>query len=274
MVLDLLRLHRVLSATPELSPTAPTNAAFEELVALATSTGDDEVEQQILADPHIRRIVPGLRSLCAAGEVELEHAWARRIVASRDPHRELRAFPYFGNYDHLTRLEYHTVLGITGYAPRRMLFVGSGPLPMTSLLLAIRHGHGEIDNIDVDPEAAWLATEVAGALGISGLRFRCADVRACTDVADYDMVCLAALVGSNSDDKSRVMAHLYQHMRPGALLLARSAHSLRTLLYPPLELRDLAGFRPLIVLDPYTDVVNSLVIAEKPGTSRPRTGHG
>jgi hypothetical protein len=36
------------------------------------------------------------------------------------------------------------------------------------------------------------------------------------------------------------------------------------LLYPPLELRDLAGFRPLIVLDPYTDVVNSLVIAEKP----------
>jgi nicotianamine synthase len=86
----------------------------------------------------------------------------------------------------------------------------------------------------------------------------------CGDLAGYDLVYVAAMVGPHRGDKSRVVEHLYRRMRPGALLLARSAHSLRTLLYPPLALRDLAGFRPLIVLDPHTEVVNSLVIAEKP----------
>ena len=69
-----------------------------------------------------------------------------------------------------------------------------------------------------------------------------------------------------------MIKHLYQHMRPGALLLARSARLLRTLLYPPLTLNDLAGFRLLAVLNPYTEVVNSLVVAEKPGTPRPSSG--
>ncbi|HEX4102664.1 MAG: nicotianamine synthase family protein [Pseudonocardiaceae bacterium] len=92
---------------------------------------------------------------------------------------------------------------------------------------------------------------------------------ACTDVADYDMVCLAVMVGPHPKDKTRVIKHLYRHMKPGALLLARSAHSLRTLLYPPLALSDLAGFRPLVVLNPYTEVVNSLVVAQKPAASQP-----
>jgi hypothetical protein len=35
------------------------------------------------------------------------------------------------------------------------------------------------------------------------------------------------------------------------------------LLYPPLALGDLAGFRPLVVMNPYTEVVNSLIVAEK-----------
>jgi nicotianamine synthase len=94
-------------------------------------------------------------------------------------------------------------------------------------------------------------------------------VLACTDVADYDMVCLAAMVGPHPGDKTRVIKHLYRHMKPGALLVARSAHSLRTLLYRPLALSDLAGFRPLVVLNPHTEVVNSLVVAEKPEASQP-----
>jgi nicotianamine synthase len=219
--------------------------------------------------PDVRRIIPGLRSLCSAGEVELERVWTRRIIASRDPQRELREFPYFANYEQLTRLEHHAMLGVTGRIPRRVLFVGSGPLPLSSLLLASRHGHTKIDNIDIDPEATRLAARLATVLDVSSLRFRCADVLACTDVADYDMVCLAAMVGPHPEDKTRVIKHLYQHMKPGALLLARSAHSLRTLLYAPLALCDLAGFRPLAVLNPYTEVVNSLVVAEKPQVSQP-----
>lgn len=249
---------------PTLSPNPHTNAVFNELVGLAIHPQASAVAQQILAAPEILRIASGLRSLCSVGEIELERAWARRIIASHDPPRELRAFPYYANYEQLTRLEHHAVLGATGRPPRRMLFVGAGSLPLTSLLLVSQHGHSEIDNIDVDPGATGLAAQLAGALQVRSLRFHCADVLAYTDVAGYDMVCVAALVGAHSGDKSRVIEHLYRYMRPGALLLVRSAHSLRSLLYPPLALSDLAGFRPLVVLDPYNEVVNSLVIAEKP----------
>jgi nicotianamine synthase len=244
VVVDLLRLHQELSALPTLSPNAHTNAVFSELVRLATQQADDQVARQVLANSDVRRIAPDLRSLCSAGEVELERAWTRRIITSHDPWQELREFPYFSNYEQLTRLEHHAVLGITGCAPRRILFVGAGPLPLTSVLLASQYGPTEIDNIDVDSEATQLADRLAGALQISSLRLRCADVLACTDIAGYDTVCLAAMVGPYPEDKMRVIKHLYQHMRTGALLLARSAHSLRTLLYPPLALSDLAGFVP------------------------------
>ncbi len=241
-----------------------TNALFSELVAVATHPGNGEIARQVLADPKIRRITPGLRSLCSAGEIELERAWARRIIISRDPQRELREFPYFANYEQLTRLEHHAVLGVTDCALPRMLFVGAGPLPLTALLLATQHGHTDIDNIDIDSAATRLAERLVGVLGIGSLRFRSVDVLDCTDVAGYDLVYVAAMVGPHPDEKSRVIKHLYRQMRPGALLLARSAHSLRTLLYPPLRLRDLDEFRPLVVLNPHTEVVNSLVIAEKP----------
>jgi nicotianamine synthase len=267
LVAHLLLLHRKLSALPTLSPNAQTNALFSELVRLATSPEGDQVAGDVLADPKIRRIASQLRDLCAAGEIELERAWARCIIASHDPQRELRDFPYLTNYEQLTRLEHYGLLALTGGGSRkRMLFVGAGPLPLSSLLLASQHNHAEIDNLDVDPEAAWLAARVADVLRIRSLRFRCADVLSYTDIAGYDTVCLAALVGVNPDVKSRVIKHLYQHMKPGALLLVRSAHSLRTLLYPPLNPSDLAGFRPLAVLHPYTEVVNSLIVAQKPAS--------
>ncbi len=164
------------------------------------------------------------------------------------------------------------MLGVTGRRPRRVLFVGGGPLPLTSLLLASRHGHTAIDSIDVEPEAIQLAARLAHVLEVGAVCFRCADVLDCTDIAGYDMVCLAAMVGPQPEEKRRVIEHLYQHMRAGALLLARSARLLRTLLYPPLTLSDLAGFRLLAVLNPYTEVVNSLVVAEKPGAPPPPSG--
>ena len=55
---------------------------------------------------------------------------------------------------------------------------------------------------------------LADVLQVGAVRFRCADVLDCTDIAGYDMVCLAAMVGPQPEEKTRVIKHLYQHMRP------------------------------------------------------------
>ena len=52
------------------------------------------------------------------------------------------------------------------------------------------------------------------------------------DLGGFDLVYLAALVGSSQQDKERLLVGVVERMRVGALLVVRTAHSLRGLLYP------------------------------------------
>lgn len=253
-------LYEALLARPHLAPEPVTNELFGRLVSLAVDPVAARDADAVLADPAVAELLPGLRELCAAGEFELERWWAQRIVAGS----ELTAFPYHQNYGDLTRLEHHAVAGLRADPVRRVLFIGSGPLPLTSLLLAQRYGC-EVDNIDREPEAVRLGAEIAAGLGVDGLRFRAGDVLDGGDGYDreaYDLVYLAALAGLDPDAKAGLLDHLARTLRPGTLVLARSAHSLRGLLYPVLDPDDLPGLRTLAVVHPHTDVVNSVVVAE------------
>lgn len=257
------RLYQQIATLPGLAPGPRTDAPFTELVRLVTTPTPVSTQRQVLADPQVQALTPHLQRLCCEAEAELERSWAARIIARHDPGQELRSFPYYDHYRRLTRLEHHLVAGLTA-PPQRVAFIGSGPLPLTSILLAQQY-RVQVDNIDIDPDATRRALAVTAALGTHRLQFHTADVLDHASFGGYDTVWLAASVGLDRRHKRQVLAHLSEHLRPGALLLARSAHSLRTLLYPPLPVDDLGNFQPLVVLHPYTDIVNSVVIAQKPG---------
>jgi nicotianamine synthase len=263
LLADILALHDALAAEPSLEPGPRTDALFTRLVALAVAPRSPQDVDAVLADPRLTERLPDLRARCASGEYALERAWAHRVLASGDPHAALEGFPYLQNYRDLTRIEYHAVTGHAPRAPRRALFVGSGPLPLSALLLA-RHGV-QVDALDVDPEAVELGGRLAAALG-DDVTVSEGDVLALDDLGAYDLVCVAALVGLDPDDKAAALSHVRSRMRPGAIVLARSAHSLRGLLYPVLEVADdgLGGLDPVAVLHPHTDVVNSVVLARVP----------
>ena len=263
LLADILALHDALAAEPSLEPGPRTDALFTALVALAVAPRAPQEVDAVLADPRLTERLPDLRARCATGEYALERAWAHRVLAADDPHAALEAFPYLQNYRDLTRIEYHAVAGHAPRAPRRALFVGSGPLPLSALLLA-RHGV-QVDAVDIDPEAVELGGRLAAALG-DDVRVAAGDVLDLGDLGAYDLVCVAALVGLDPGEKAAALAHVRTRMRPGALVLARSAHSLRGLLYPVLEVAggDLGGLDPVAVLHPHTDVVNSVVLARVP----------
>lgn len=65
------------------------------------------------------------------------------------------------------------------------------------------------------------------------MRFLCADAND-PDILlqNFDVVYLAALVGQTTKEKERVLLNVASRMSPGALLIIRTAHSLRKLLYP------------------------------------------
>lgn len=63
--------------------------------------------------------------------------------------------------------------------------------------------------------------------------FQCADASSPeVDLSSFDVVYLAALVGGCSKDKHDIMAAVVKRMKPGGMVVLRSAHSLRRLLYP------------------------------------------
>lgn len=232
--------------------------------SLLPSLATDEAE--VLSHPSIIDIVPHLRQLCADGECELEVLWSGRISGCATPedgmlnfvnrhhwlglganvfvaYRSLLAFPYYGNYVDLVRIELGALSSVKPVCCELSKFaiVGSGPLPLTSLCILDhlnQKGNStrtSCHNIDVDPKAISFSKALCKTLGHTKrtMTFECTHANdANIDLSCYDVVYLAALVGACSEHKLELMGSMVKRMRPGALVVIRSAHALRSLLYP------------------------------------------
>lgn len=175
------------------------------------------------------------------------------------PDAELRRFPYLGNYQKLCRVEAGLVDAALRNPPRRVVFLGCGPLPLTPLILS-QYLNCHAVGIDRDETALAAATGIVRAIDAPDVDCRLADA-AEADVSGFDVVVLAAMVGATDDEKRTILTHLAESMSPHAVLIARSAHGLRTLLYPPIPADALEGFDVRAVVRPVSDVVNSVVLA-------------
>lgn len=268
----LKQIQRELESLPSLAPSPKVNGLFTELVNL-TADADDTASEAILEELSAHDALPRLRELCAQGEALLESHWQHRIIESEDAQAELRAFPYHQNYEDLTRMEVKAIEIASGsFKPQRLLFIGSGPLPLTPLMLA-RDYEFKVDNLDVDASAVREGEALARRLGVgrNQMRFAHTDVFGLSseELAKYDGFYVAALAGVDPREKDKIFERLAQHAKPGALLVARSAFRLRKLLYPEVQPERLKGFAPQVLVHPLNDVVNSVVVARK---NRPADG--
>lgn len=264
-----LDLHYRISMLPSLEPSPMVNTLFSTLVQICTRPSSQAV-QQIAQDMDIQALRSSLIRFCSQAEGFLERHHGQRILAAADTAVELFNFPYYDNYRDLVRLEYQLLRGIIdpGVAIRRVTFVGSGPLPLTVLVLAQDYlPAARFHAVDVDVSANDIARCVVTRLGDQLARridFISTEIEKVTDVlAECEVVFLAALVGVEREEKRQVIAHLAAHMRPGAILVVRSAHGLRSMLYPVVQEADLIGFNVLVTAHPGNHIVNSVIVAQK-----------
>lgn len=249
-----------LTEQSSLRPGPEVDALFGRLVATVVGTPHHHASE-VLSYAGVRDRMPRLRDLSARGEGELERFWTDRICDSADPAEELARFPYLDNYRRLVQME----LGVLAAALHRPLtsvaIVGSGPLPLSAYFLA---GPGvTVEGFDNDAQAVAASRRIIEATGVDGVRVHHVD-GADADLSGHQVVVLAALVGSTPHEKARILARIRASMAPGAILLARSARGLRTLLYPPLATSALEGWELLNVIHPVNDIINSVVVARVP----------
>lgn len=264
----LVDLYERLRAQDSLAPSPTVNALFTDLVDTCVRADPADVAA-VLSDPRVRAVRPGLISLCAEGESLLEGAWARRVLAAVDARAEAAAFPYAGNYEELSRLELHALAG-AGHRPeatRGVCFVGGGPLPLSALLLG-RGLPAGVTVVDRDDGAVQLSRQVVARVAPAApIEVVAADAASAPDMAraaaGCDVIVVAALVGTTPAHKRAALQAIGAAAEPGTYILIRSAEGLRSLLYPMVDLGDVraAGLAPEVVLHPYGQVVNSVIVA-------------
>jgi nicotianamine synthase len=241
------------AALTDVKPAPKVNAAFHGLVSAV-------LRNPLLHRNALARVAaPHLRAKCARAEFALEAYWAERVLEAKCSHEELKDFPYWNNYERLTALEWRAI------AKRRpgashIVFLGAGPLPATALILAKRYGCF-VTLVDYSAQAVVLARRLVHALGLSAqIDVIHAHAETFTDFANVDVVYVAALVGRTFGIEERLYTHLAQHVSPSTLLLARSAHGSRQLLYRPMSNIVDRFFSRIAEVHPHDDVVNSVVL--------------
>ncbi|TLD27602.1 Nicotianamine synthase [Venturia nashicola] len=230
---------------------------------------------------------------------ELEEKETKSDTSVQDPARIsaaqtlLTQFPYHKNYIDLVNLELSNILAalsqqqqtistsstspaepITTSSPLSIAFIGSGPLPFTSFLFASSLPNAKITNIDLDSHAIHLSSKLARHLGYTTpetshanpekMTFLTSDATTISSLSSHNIVFLAALVGLNVPQKISIMKAVVSRMRPGALLVTRSAVGLRGLLYPVLEFEELeqggVGVEMVVEVRPWNWIVNSTLV--------------
>ncbi|KAK8605119.1 hypothetical protein V6N13_082575 [Hibiscus sabdariffa] len=264
LVQKVCELYEQISNLESLKPCKDVDMLFTQLVVTCMPPSTIDVTKLCKTIQDIRS---KLIQLCGEAEGHLESHFSTILGSYENPLHYLNIFPYYSNYLKLSQLEFNILSKHCSNVPTKVAFVGSGPLPLTSIVLASFHLTATtVHNYDIDPSANSKALRLVSSDPDLSRRmfFHTTDIMDVTSALnDYDVVFLAALVGMDKNAKVRVIDHLAKYMAPGAILMLRSAHGARAFLYPVVDPCDVRGFEVLSVFHPTDEVINSVVIARK-----------
>ncbi|XP_044500438.1 nicotianamine synthase-like [Mangifera indica] len=264
LVQKVCELYEQIAGLESLKPCKNVNTLFTQLVATCMPPNPVDVTKLC---KRVQEMRSKLIRLCGEAEGLLETHFSTILGSFENPLQHLNIFPYYSNYLKLSQLEFSILSRHSSHIPNKVAFVGSGPLPLTSIVLATNHlTKTSFYNFDIDPSANSKAHALVSSHPDLSNRmfFHTTDIKNVSiALKEFEVVFLAALVGMDKEEKLQVIDHLNKFMAPGALLMLRSAHGARAFLYPVVDPCDLRGFEVLSVFHPSDEVINSVVIARK-----------
>ncbi len=224
---------------------------------------DSRLAEKIFSLPCVSSLQTGFCDLRARYEYAEERYWSQRIAQQRDALGELCRYPEYHLYESIVEYEYGLLNRLGSRDVQNILFIGAGPLPMTAILLAQKFGVTSTC-IDRATEACQLAQRLSDALDLTRyLQYRCVDILNFIELDRYDAVFLAALVSPNHYNKSQVVRHLGKYMQAGQVLVLRTTHGWKRLIYSQVDVADLTDFRYQIFKESPAGVIQTTIVAEK-----------
>jgi nicotianamine synthase len=252
-IVEINRLYEEISQLKDFSPGEKVNDSFSRLVQLAMKY-DKKIELCEDKKQH-------LQQLSAEAEYQLEKYWADKIINSVDPVKELETFPYFKNYQDLTTLEYNSLHSCVAHKDHKFIFIGGGFLPLTSMVLASKYNTPSTI-IDIDKEVTAKSRILIKVLKLDHLIDIQNSAGQTFNYQNYNIIFVAALAGLDSETKTEIFNQIKSTAPKGSHIVARSSWNNRELLYRPIDESIYKSFTPIIKVDPFHDVINSVVILE------------
>ncbi|EMD95516.1 hypothetical protein COCC4DRAFT_122548 [Bipolaris maydis ATCC 48331] len=276
LVAEIRDIHSRLSELSSLAPSYQVNTLLTRLVNLCVVPYSAEFTAYFFNISGVEQLCDKLRPICSEAEGELEKFHTERMLKELDTIQEaasittiLQSFPYYDNYVDLSRLEASLINAFASSPPTSIAFIGSGPLPLTSLCFLSQYPNAHIHNVDRDATALRLSAALCTKLGFSQrMSFTNEDItqegpETQVSWTESQVVFLAALVGTDTRSKLEILRDLAARLQPGCLVVARSARGMRSVLYPILQLSEdlqAIGLEMLAELHPWTNVVNSAIV--------------
>ncbi|XP_065871998.1 nicotianamine synthase-like [Euphorbia lathyris] len=178
-----------------LRPSKQVNSLFSHLVSLCIPPSSININSLSPEEQGMRKHLIDLSDLT---EALLELEFASLLIKMHQPLNNLNLFPYYGNYVKLANME-NTILAENGVLkPKKVAFVGSGPMPLTSLVMATHYlKSSHFDNYDIDEVANDVARKIVRSDDDleKRMKFVTCDVMEVKEkLSEYDCIFLAALV--------------------------------------------------------------------------------
>jgi len=217
---------------------------FHRLDVLASLEVEDEAVESLLRDPGLRHVLEAVTRLRRVYSLRLEIEHARSILDGPDPWETLKGFAYYSNYLTLARTEFE---GADLKPGDRVVFLGSGPLPLSLIVLCREHG---LEGIGIEREPRWaeLSRKVTEKLDLS--------TRIEILAGDHfsfplEKECKLIMVAAMAQPKDEIFDHLARVSPPGTKISYRIYEKgLRRLLdidysfSPPAKLQEHLRIRP------------------------------
>lgn len=186
----------------------------ETLNQLATLDVDDHQVDALIADSFLQPAIEKIARLKQIHGLRLERQRARVIIDSGAPWEMLKGFIYYPNYLGLAEMESR---GADLKAGDRVVFLGSGPLPLSLIALVKRCSIKGV-GIEKDPINADLSRKVLDALALGG------DIEIVLGdhfVLPLSSPCDLIMVGADAVPKEEIFTHLARTLPNGMKLSYR-----------------------------------------------------
>ena len=189
-------------------------SCFEGLNRLAATQVPHDIVEKLLADEMLLPVIARISRLRRLTGLGLEVRSAKSVVADSDPWARIQKFPYYSNYLALAGME---VTGAKLKPQDRIVFLGSGPLPLSLISLAKGYDIQGV-GIEQDEQLAALSREVIRKLGLEHYISVLHGNHFSLPLKGYENL---IMVGADASPKDVIFAHLSRILSPGQMISYR-----------------------------------------------------